>query len=216
MSKRLARKLAWQLRFGKRILAGRRSLAEAVDRRLRIARASERLQLGRRSYTYVTPRIIAHDGDPAHSVTVGAYCSIAEDVTFLVGGNHRTDWISTFPFPGSRERGHPASRGEIRIGNDVWIAMGAVVFSGVTIGDGAVIGGFAVVTRDVPPYTIVAGNPARPVRLRFSEEDVALLLRLRWWEWDPVEVERVAPLLNGGTVAELAAYAEARGAPLGA
>jgi acetyltransferase-like isoleucine patch superfamily enzyme len=143
-------------------------------------------------------------------VTVGAYCSIAEDVTFFIGGNHRSDWLSTFPFPGVIGRGHPASRGPIVVGNDVWIGMGAAVLSGVQVGDGAVVGAFAVVTRDIPPYAVVAGNPARVIRYRFPPETVATLLTIRWWEWSDDDVAACIPILTGGSLAELVEMARGR------
>ena len=107
---------------------------------------------------------------------VGDYTSIASDVLFMIGGGHRMDWASMFPFrshfrlPGAWSDGHPSSRGDIRIGNDVWIGSGALILSGITVGDGAVIGARSVVTRNVAPYAIVAGNPARHIRARFSPD----------------------------------------------
>jgi acetyltransferase-like isoleucine patch superfamily enzyme len=126
----------------------------------------------------------------ASGLRVGKFCSIARDVTIFLGGNHRTDWITTYPFnvrrpwrKQTRVAGHPWSRGDVQIGNDVWLGEGCTILSGVTIGDGGVVAARSVVSRDVPPYAIVAGNPARVVRIRFASEEIARLLELRWWDW---------------------------------
>lgn len=138
-------------------------------------------------HTYGEPRVLAWETQTR--LEIGAYCSIAEGVTIVLGGEHRTDWVTTYPLrvlndlPGAWTDGHPASKGDIRIGNDVWIGTGALLLSGIEIGDGAVIGAGAVVTRDVPPFAIVAGNPASIVRYRFDEETRAALLRISWWGW---------------------------------
>ena len=176
--------------------------------------AEGRLVLGTGSYG--TPTVLVYPGDAGHVVRVGSYCSIADRVTFFVGGNHHTEWVSTFPFrvryglPGYHEDGHPASAGPIVVGNDVWIAYGATVLSGVTIGDGAVVAAGSVVTRDVAPYAIVAGNPARQVRTRFPEDRIRALLDIRWWDWPEEEVVSIAALLNDDDVEALIAYAERR------
>lgn len=168
---------------------------EATDRRLY---SDERLTLGRCSYG--EPRVATFPGDTAR-VRIGAFCSIGPDVILMDGGDHRVDWVSTFPFraalglPGAYEDGHPRSRGDIEIGNDVWIGSGARVRSGVRVGDGAVIGAYSVVTRDVRPYAIVAGLPAREMRRRFGDEQVAALQRIAWWDWPMDEVLRCVPQL---------------------
>ncbi len=159
--------------------------------------------------TYGEPRVL-HWGEAA-TLRVGKYCSIAEGVTIFLGGNHRTDWITTYPFPVFRAsartiKGHPATRGDVVIGHDVWIGAGATILSGVRIGDGAVVGACAVVTREVPAYTIVAGNPARVVRNRFSETDVARLLALAWWDWSPGKLDAGIRWLLAGDVGALEAF----------
>lgn len=129
---------------------------------------------------------------------IGKFCSIACGAKFLFNSaNHTLRSLSTYPFPLFYEAwGHgmnPAeawdNKGDIVIGNDVWIGCEAVILAGVTVGDGAVIGTRAVVTKDVPPYTIVGGIPARPIRKRFPEPEIARLLALKWWDWP---VERIA------------------------
>ena len=142
--------------------------------------------------TYGIPTIM-HWGEKA-TLNIGKFCSIASDVTIFLGGNHRTDWVSTYPFnvlngpfPNARNvAGHPSTKGDVVIGNDVWIGWGATILSGVTIGNGAVIAAKAVVTKDVPPYAIVAGNPAQIVKYRFSKEVINSLEKIQWWNW-PIE-----------------------------
>jgi acetyltransferase-like isoleucine patch superfamily enzyme len=155
--------------------------------------------------TYGRPHIHYHEGDTAR-VRIGRYCSIAAEVAIMPGGNHLTTWVSTYPFriryglEGAGHDGHPATKGDVVIGNDVWIGNGALILSGVTVGDGAVVAARAVVTKDVTPYAIVAGNPARVVAHRFSEDQREQLLRIRWWDWpEEVVLERVAEL-NGGDI----------------
>jgi acetyltransferase-like isoleucine patch superfamily enzyme len=123
-------------------------------------------------------------------IRIGKFCSIAENVTILNGSNHNVDWVSTYPFrvifdmKGKHQDGHPATKGDVDIGNDVWIGQGVTIYSGVTIGDGAVLAGNAVVVIDVPPYAIVGGSPAKLIKMRFEEEQVKALLNLKWWNWE--------------------------------
>jgi acetyltransferase-like isoleucine patch superfamily enzyme len=153
-------------------------------------------------YSYGVPTV-AYSNSGA-SLIIGKFCSIGLHVEIYLGGNHHTEWISTYPFshlsplfrPEHRLiQGHPATKGDVRIGNDVWIANKAVILSGVTIGDGAAIGCDALVTKDVPPYTIVAGNPAKEIKPRFPKPIIAKLLALRWWDWDIDAINDVVPLL---------------------
>ncbi len=176
---------------GRRARVGERALAEHLY-------SDERLSIGRCSYG--SPLIATFPGDRAH-VRIGAFCSIGPDVVLMDGGDHRIDWVSTFPFrvylelPGAYADGHPRSRGDIEIGNDVWIGRGARVRSGVSVGDGAVIGAYAVVTRDVRPYAVVVGSPAREVRRRFGDEQVQALQRIAWWLWPMEQIEARVPQL---------------------
>ncbi|MCZ4288302.1 type B chloramphenicol O-acetyltransferase [Hoeflea alexandrii] len=142
-------------------------------------------------------------------LVIGSFCSIGSGAAFIMAGNqgHRNDWVSTFPFYWMSEvpafegavNGHRPA-GDTVIGNDVWIGSEAIVMPGVRIGDGAVIGTRAVVTRDVDPYTIVAGNPARMVRRRFDDSHVERLLEMRWWDWSEEQLKNAMPLLTSGDV----------------
>jgi virginiamycin A acetyltransferase len=148
---------------------------------------------------------------------VGRFCSIACGAKFLLnGGNHRLDSLSSYPFPVFACEWDPEMdvreawdhRGDIRIGNDVWIGFEAVILSGVTIGDGAVVATRAVVTRDVPPYGIVGGIPAKLIRKRFDEDTVEALLRIRWWDWEPDRIASALGAIRSGDVEALRGFAE--------
>lgn len=123
---------------------------------------------------------------------IGKFCMIASDVTFIMnGGNHLTDATTAYPFAifggawqhAMEGKSYP-SKGDTIIGNDVWIGHDATIMSGIKIGDGAIIATKAVVTKDIEPYTIVGGNPAKPIKKRFSEATISKLLQLKWWDWD--------------------------------
>ncbi|WP_376099065.1 CatB-related O-acetyltransferase [Roseomonas sp. CCTCC AB2023176] len=136
--------------------------------------------------------------------TIGRFCSISNGVTLFLCHDHNTKFVTTYPFnvlfgrewPEVRKLGgHPRSRGPIHIGNDVWLASEVSILSGVRIGDGAVIGHRSVVTRDVGPYEIWAGQPARKIRNRFDEKARAALLRIKWWDLPIEDIRPLAPLL---------------------
>ncbi|AGF97587.1 Chloramphenicol acetyltransferase [Methanosarcina mazei Tuc01] len=138
-------------------------------------------------YTYGNPQIFIWT-DRYH-VHIGKFCSIDDNVKILVDGDHRLDWVSTFPFghiiPSIRKNiDHHKGKGDVIIGNDVFIGYGSIVHSGVKIGDGAVVGAGSVVTEDVDNYEVVTGNPAKHVKYRFSEESIEKLMRIKWWDWD--------------------------------
>jgi acetyltransferase-like isoleucine patch superfamily enzyme len=154
-------------------------------------------------YSYGSPAL--HFAGSGAQLRIGQFCSIADQVKIFLGGEHRMDWVTTYPFPQMLPAargisGHPATKGDVTIGNDVWIGHGATILSGVTIGDGAVVGAHAVLARDVPPYAIVGGNPARLVRHRFPPAQVDALLQIRWWDWPLPKIEAELPyLLSGDT-----------------
>ena len=146
-------------------------------------------------------------------LVIGKYCSIACGAKFLLNSaNHTLRSLSTYPFPIFYEAwGTPVSevssawdnRGDIVIGNDVWIGYEAVILSGVHIGDGAIIGARAVVTRDVEPNTIMGGVPARPIRKRYDEETIQRLLALRWWDFPPEQMRKCLDALEQGDLQAL-------------
>ncbi len=152
------------------------------------------VSIGRHSYGSASRNLVRPTA--AAPITIGAFCSIGPDVLIFGQADHPTTLASTFPFRAKllrpeAENTDAVTRGGVAIGNDVWIGARAIILSGVTVGDGAVIGAGAVVPRDVPPYAVAAGNPARIVRYRFDRNTISSLLALRWWEWPD---ERIAAL----------------------
>lgn len=139
---------------------------------------------------------------------IGKFCSIACGAKFLfTSANHKMSSLSTYPFPIFYEewgldakdiRNAWDNKGDIIIGNDVWIGYEAVIMAGVTIGDGAIIGTRAVVTKDVPPYTIVGGVPAKPIRKRFDDATVERLIKLRWWDWEHDKIAQSIAAIQAG------------------
>ncbi|WP_070102507.1 CatB-related O-acetyltransferase [Faecalicatena contorta] len=146
-------------------------------------------------------------------LNIGKFCSIACGAKFLFNSaNHAMESLSTYPFPlffeeWGLDRNDVAdswdNKGDIIIGNDVWIGYEAVILSGVTIGDGAIIGARAVVTRDVPPYTIVGGVPAKAIKKRFSEDTISSLLSLQWWDWSQEKIAENIAAIKGGRIEQL-------------
>ena len=144
---------------------------------------------------------------------IGKFCSIACGAKFLFNSaNHTLSSLSTYTFPLFFEEWELEkkkvtdawdNKGNIVIGNDVWIGYEAVILSGVTIGDGAIIGSRAVVTKDVPPYTIVGGVPARPIRKRFDEATIEKLLRLKWWDWSENKIKDNIAAIQSGCIQQV-------------
>lgn len=151
-------------------------------------------------------------------LVIGKFCSIACGAKFLFNSaNHTLRSLSTYIFPVLFEEWGldvvriPEAwdnRGDIVIGNDVWIGYDAVVLAGVTVGDGAIIAARAVVTKDVPPYTIVGGVPARPIRRRFSDSEIDQLLELKWWDWPEEKIARSIGVIQSGDLEGLKRAAE--------
>lgn len=160
--------------------------------------------------SYGPIRVIRFSAD--ESLRIGKYCSFAQDVTILLGGEHRYDWMTTFPFSEldpqhAQIEGHPRTKGPVIIGHDVWVGYGATILSGVTVGHGAVIGARSLVAADVPPYSIVSGNPASLRGYRFCKEVRQRLLDLTWWDWPREKIDLAMPhLLQGDPLQFLAKF----------
>lgn len=170
-------------------------------------RVSSILEVG--DFTYEIPQVLCEL--PGVKCKIGKFCSIGPGVKVLLGMEHRADWNTTYPFncfvpEYSNIKGHPASKGDVIIGNDVWIGMDAKILSGVTIGDGAVVAADAVVTKDVPPYAIVGGNPAKLIKSRFADRDIERFEEMKWWDWSYENISEAIPLLQSEKIAELYEY----------
>ncbi len=160
-------------------------------------------------------RYLLPDRDDVDQLIIGSFCSIGSGAAFIMCGNqgHRHDWVSSFPFFYMKEE--PAfaraldafeKAGDTVVGNDVWIGSEAMIMPGIKIGHGAVIGSRALVTRDVEPYSIVGGNPAKPLKKRFSEQQIAQLLEMAWWDWPTDRLAEAMPLLCSADIAGLYAF----------
>jgi acetyltransferase-like isoleucine patch superfamily enzyme len=137
-----------------------------------------------------------------YHIHLGKYNSIGRDCNFFLHANHRVDWVTTSsqlwgPVSDEianmhMEMGHPTCKGDIIIENDVWIGAKSTIMSGVKIHNGAVIGACSVVTKDVPPYAIVGGNPAQIIKFRFDVDQIQALQEIRWWNWDEEKIKQEA------------------------
>lgn len=181
---------------------------EAVMRRLMKA---GRVVYGAQSYGVPTIQVFPHDES---RLIVGNYCSIGG--TYLLGGQHAITHVTTWPLrinwglEGAGTDGMPAVRGDIVVGSDVWTGYGSWILSGITIGHGAVVATNAVVTKDVPPYAIVGGNPAKIIRYRHTEEQREALLDIRWWDWPEDEIRAAVPYLANDDIDAFITYARER------
>lgn len=144
-------------------------------------------------------------------LNIGKFCMIASDVTFIMNGaNHLSDAISTYPFAifekdwsnAMEGKEYPKKKDTV-VGNDVWIGYGATIMPGITIGDGAVIATKSVVTKDVAPYSIVGGNPAKEIRKRFADQEIDELLELAWWDWPIEKITSSVQDLTGKSILKL-------------
>lgn len=149
-------------------------------------------------YTYGAPIVLSKQDGVV--LKIGRFCAIAEGVKIHLSGEHGMEWITTYPFDvlfdkAKKYNGYAKSRGDVIIGHDVWIGSEAMILSGVTIGNGAVVGARSVVTKDVAPYAVVVGNPARQIRTRYDAETIAQLESIAWWNWPIEKIEEAWPLL---------------------
>ncbi len=157
-------------------------------------------------------RYLFPDRDDVDQLIIGSFCSIGSGASFIMAGNqgHRYDWISSFPFFYMPEveafltsKDAYSKAGNTVIGNDVWIGSEAMIMPGIKIGDGAVIGSRALVTKDVEPYTIVGGNPAKVIKKRFDDHQISLLLEMKWWNWEERFLAGHMPVLCSGDIETL-------------
>ena len=160
--------------------------------------------------TYGNENIQTHSWGEGSKLVVGNFCSIASNVNIYLGGNHRIDWVTTFPFGHIHHQtfnkfngvGHPATKGDVVIGNDVWIGANVTIMSGVTIGDGVVIANNSHVVKNVEPYSLVGGNPAKLIKYRFTPEQIEKLLEIKWWFWEDSKINEYTPLLCNENIDE--------------
>jgi acetyltransferase-like isoleucine patch superfamily enzyme len=152
-------------------------------------------------YTYGNPNL--YFANPDAKLIVGNFCSLATPLNIYLGGNHRHDRCTSFPFGHIYQdvfnnfngQGHPSTKGDVIIGNDVWIGSFVTIMSGVTIGDGAVIANGSHVVKNVEPYSLVGGNPAKFIKYRFTPQQIEKLLEIKWWNWDDEKINQFTPLL---------------------
>lgn len=176
---------------------------------LRQLQKQGRVTLGRG--TYGVPTLFTHILDTT-GLRVGNYCSLAG--TYILGGGHPPDRVTTYPIrimtrmEGFGEDGFPQKVGDTVIGSDCYVGWGCMLLSSVKIGDGAIVGSGALVTKDVPPYAIVGGNPAKVIRYRYDEAQIDALLEIKWWDWPEEEIKAAADLLSGDDVDAFIAYAQ--------
>lgn len=169
-------------------------------------RKYDAFDIGEGSYGY--PEIAFYDAGA--KLTVGKYCGFAPKVTILLGGEHHHDWVSSYPFSLLDENarllpGYPFSKGDVTIGNDVWVGYDALILSGVTVGDGAVIAARSLVTKNVEPFSIVGGVPAKRLKYRFDEGTIESLQRIAWWNWPKAEIEKAWHLIQSPKIDEFIA-----------
>lgn len=151
-------------------------------------------------YTYGLPQIFKLEENSKFEI--GKFCSIANDVKIFLDGEHETSNISTYPFGyfkgfTSKKRYKTKSKGKVVIGNDVWIGYGVTILSGVNIGDGAVIGAKSLVVKNIPPYTIVGGVPAKIIKKRFDDKTIEELQKIQWWNWSDQKIQKNIDNLKG-------------------
>ena len=169
----------------------------------------DKVEIG--DYTYGMPVVLSW-GEKNAKLKIGKFCSIGGNVQIYLGGNHHTDWCTTFPFNalfpeiwGDIDGGVAATKGDVIIGNDVWIGNNVAIMSGVRIGDGSAIAAGSVISRNVPAYSVMAGNPAKQRKIR---AEAAMIQELQWWDWPVERIAETARWLMSGNVFNLKQYWE--------
>lgn len=202
------------------VYAGRRfrdSYRGADSSHWRRLQKSGRVTLGPGTYGVPEVWTFMHGTERLH---VGAYTSIGS--TFLLGGRHAVDRVTTYPhrilmgLAGAGKDGFPTPTGDTYVGSDCWMCPRALIMSGVTVGDGAIVGAGAVVTNDVPPFAIVGGNPARVIRFRFPDDQIEALLEIKWWDWPEAEIRAAVPLIAGDDIQAFIDFARTGSRPAAA
>lgn len=158
-------------------------------------------------YTYGCPTIKGRSGHFG-TVEIGKFCSISENVEIWVGGNHHSEFFTTYPLhcifnDNSEKYWQACTKGDVKIGNDVWLGYGCKVLSGVEIADGSIIGAYSVVTHNTYPYTVYCGNPAVFKKYRFDGTIIKKLMELKWWNWDIEKIEKNWKVIQSNDVEEL-------------
>jgi len=159
-------------------------------------------------YTYGIEKIKIYHWGEGSKINIGSFCSIAQDTKIFLGGNHRTDWVTTYPFGHLNlnkfnlfnGKGHPKTNGDVNIGNDVWIGNNVTIMSGISIGDGAVIACNSHVVKNIEPYSINGGNPSKLIKYRFSKMQIDNLLKIKWWDWDDNKINNNVCLLCNSNI----------------
>jgi virginiamycin A acetyltransferase len=160
---------------------------------------------------FETENVLYHYSFSHEKLVLGNFCAIAEGTKFIMSSaNHKLDGFSTFPFcifgHGWEEKmswNDFTNKGDTIIGNDVWFGYESTIMPAVKIGSGAIIGTKAVVTKDVPPYAVIAGNPAKILRFRFNDETISELLKIKWWNWPKEKITQNIPNIIGADLAKL-------------
>ena len=153
-------------------------------------------------YSYSLGHNILDSNHRGNKVVLGNFCSVSHNCLYILDDNHNVDTVSTFPWGGQvagvlrRKPIPPPNKGNIIIGNDVWIGINCIFMGGVTIGDGAVIAAGSVVTKDVSPYSITGGSPAKHIKYRFDEDTIESLLKIKWWDWDDNTIIKMGPYIE--------------------
>lgn len=160
-------------------------------------------------FSYGIPKVLFENEEA--NLFIGKYCSISENVCIFLGGNHRYDWITTYPFSALNDyfpmaktiSGHPATNGNVTIGNDVWISRSVTIMSGINISNGAIVGANSVVTKNIGPYEIWAGNPAKFIRKRFNDETISFLMEIEWWNWEHEKIIQNLEILCSNDISSI-------------